>query len=200
MHMFLSVSAQVFSQSYGAEYVPVSLSTSVQSELRCICSCQSQHKCSVRVMVHMFLSVSAQVFSQSYGAEHELGLPPNSLQAFTTNVYSVLLQNMCLSSVILCHYKRSPPVFTRIMLQNMFLPSVLPQVLTLKLVLQNISLSSLDIYIYHQKCSHSELCCGMWACCFITSVHTYTCVAECGCFVAECGLVILSHHLCLHSE
>ena len=49
-NMFLSVSAQVFSQSYGA-YVPVSLSTSVQSELWCICSCQSQHKCSVRVTV-----------------------------------------------------------------------------------------------------------------------------------------------------
>ena len=69
-NMFLSVSAQVFSQNYGAEYVPVSLSTSVQSELQCIiCSCQSQHKCSVRVTVHnMFLSVSAQVFSQSYSA------------------------------------------------------------------------------------------------------------------------------------
>ena len=190
----------MFSQSYGAEYVPVSLSTSVQSELRCrICPCQSQHKCSVRVTVqNMFLSVSAQVFSQSYSAEHGPGLPPNSLQVFTTNVYSVLLQNMCLSSIILCHYKCSPPPFTRIMLQNMFLPSILPQVLPLKLVLQNISLPSLDMY--HHKCSHSELCCGMWACHFITSVHTYICVAECGCFIAECGLVILSHHLCLHSE
>ena len=141
-------------------------------------------------MHNIFLSVSAQVFSQSYHAEHGLGLPPNSLQAFTTNVYSVLLKNMCLSSIILCHYKCSPPLFTQIMLQNMFLPSVLPQVLILKLVLQKISLPSLDIYIYHHKCSCSELCCKMWACHFITSVHTYTCVAECGCFVAECGLVI----------